>query len=201
MSVSKLLATTVIAFAVAAPAAQAAIFTGTFDVTANTSDPGLVVQVAPDNGSINADLEVGESTSVHLFDIWTTETDVSGVDQVAKPISVEFDFSHPDTANTLGGETDGVRKFFGVVQYGSLEWDNPVVFNFGQGGTGEFEISLTEGKFNGGLFGLNEGPGKGLKVYASVSYNVAPVPLPAAGFVLLGALAAAGVAYRRRAAA
>ena len=205
----KILSTTaaaaVLAAGLAAPA-SAALFSGSFSVGGSAlSDPGLVVKAAPNPGTVNANLDVGESTTFHIFTIWTDETTVQSDDMVDQSIEVSFNFSSPVTDGTLSGTSDGKVSgcFFGVcpTQYGTVSWNNPLELSFGPGDTGKASISMSDEEFNKGFFfGTKEGEKYGAKVYATLSYDVAPVPLPAAGFVLLGALAAAGVAYRRRAA-
>jgi hypothetical protein len=183
--------------------ASAALFTGNFTLSGSAfSDPGLVVQADPmsDSGSFN--LEVGEEITFALFDIWTTETALNGDDFVDQSISASFVFTDPETDGVLDGTTDGkVTRCFVFLKcgYGEVNWSNPLLLSFGPGDSGKFSISLSNETFNPGIFGLTPGEKKGATVYATVSYDMAPVPLPAAGLVLLTALGGAAAAYRRRA--
>ena len=72
--------------------AGAVSFGGTYGVSANGADPGLVVQVAPGAGVFGTpDLAVGGSHVFDVFRIWTDESSVNaGEDDVAKPISASF---------------------------------------------------------------------------------------------------------------
>jgi len=185
-----------------AASVSAATFQGDFGVNFNDSDPGLVVQVAPDYGSFGPfDLEVGEWKKFHIFDIWTDETAVNHDDKVEKPISVDFAFTSPSTSGTLGGTTDGKAAWFGIKQYGKLDWNNPLTLNFGAGNTGQLSVYLFDEIFNKGYFGIKEGEHYGAKVYAKVKYDVAPIPLPAAGWLLLGGIGGLAALRRRKAAA
>lgn len=182
--------------------AGATTFTGTWSVDVNSTDPGLVIETYPSSGSFSTSLEVGDSVTGKLFSIWTNETDVGPDDQIPKPISMAASFSSPDSfGGILDGETTGVRELFGFVQSGELTWDGPLTLAFGAGDTGRVTLALSDAAFNWGLFGLNEGPKWGANVYGTITYDVAPVPVPAALPMLLGAFGILGFAARRRLAA
>jgi len=192
--------------AVMADEASAATFQGTFDVNFNSSDPGLVVQVVPDSGYFGPfNLDVGESKKFHIFNIWTNETAINRDDKKEKPISVAFDFSSPLTSGTLSGSTVGKVDWCiwkaCAIQYGKLDWDDPLHLTFGPGGTGELSVSLSDAIFNKGLFGTKPGEHWGAKVYATVTYKVEPIPLPAAGWMLLAGVGGLAAMKRRRKAA
>lgn len=179
-------------------AVGAATFTADWSVDANASDPGLVVGVYPGAGTFSADLEVGESFTGKLFRIWTDETTVNADDRVATPISVSFGFTSPDIfGGVVTGETVG-RSFLGIIQHGELTWDAPLTLNFGAGGSGQVTLALADAMFNTGLFGLSDGKKWGADVYGTLTYNVSPVPLPAALPLLLGGIALIGAVSRRR---
>ena len=204
MIFAKILPAVATAAALALPGiAAAATFTGSWSVSANTADPGLVVAAWPGAGSGSLDLDVGESATFDLFHIWTDEADVGYDDLAPKPIAVDFSFADPTAwgapvAGSIGGSTSGDKSLFGLIQKGKLTWDGPLTLAFGQGGTGKLTFALSDAIFNTGLFGLKEGWKHGATVQATVSYDVAPVPLPAALPLLLGALGLMGVAARRR---
>jgi len=195
----------VTAVALALPGVAGAVsFGGTYGVSANGADPGLVVQVDSGPGSFaTPDLAVGDDYSFDVFRIWTDESDVgAGEDDVARPISVAFNFSAPDAfGGSVTGETAGERALFGLFQNGKLTWDGPLTLAFGPGGTGQLTLTLADAVFNSGVFGLSGGAKHGATVGATLSYDVAPVPLPAALPLLLGGIGLLGAAGRRRKAA
>jgi hypothetical protein len=189
---------TVLALTAAAPAHASITFEGGWTIgDLNIADPGLVVEVDPDSGTFSETLEVGEHAMFFLFDLWTEEDDVGGDDEVLQSITVDFSLTAPPSSGTVGGTTSGFsHPFFGIVQNGVLDWNNPTSFSFGPGGSGQYSISLTEGKFNKGLFGLKDGQGNGIEVFAKLTYDVAPVPIPPA--FALGALALGGLGFYGR---
>ncbi|MFA7433769.1 MAG: VPLPA-CTERM sorting domain-containing protein [Gemmobacter sp.] len=165
------------------------------------SDPGLVVQVNPTSGEGGFNLNVGESTTFDLFAIWTNESAVNPDDLNAQQISVDFTLTQPSSGNaTATGSTVGALSgFLGFDQGGELTWNNPTPLNFGSGNTGELLIELSEVDFNwGNWWGTSPGKKYGAQVTATVTYAVAPIPLPAAGFLMLGALGGLGLVARRR---
>lgn len=187
-------------------AAGAVSFTGSWAVTAlNSSDPGLVVEVDPSGGAgTTPGMAVGESISFDLFRIWTTEGSVNaGEDTVPKPIAVRFDFTDPVMSGIAGGSTAGLRIpdsgiVSGAVQKGVLSWDGPLVLNFGPQNSGKITIALADAVFNTGVFSLFGGEHFGADVRATLSYDMAPVPVPAALPLLLGGIGLLGAAGRRR---
>ncbi len=192
----------VTAAALALPGVAGAVsFGGTYGVTANSSDPGLVVQIDSGPGSFaTPDLAVGGSHVFDVFRIWTDETSVNGgEDDVAKPISAAFTFTAPSGfGGAASGTTTGARILGGLFQEGRLTWDGPLVLNFGKGNTGQVTLALSDAIFNSGLFGLNNGERHGADVTATLTYDVAPVPVPAALPLLLGGIGLLGAAGRRR---
>lgn len=179
-------------------AAHALSFSGDWNITTiNDSDPGLVVRTSASGGSFSTgDMAVGDSYTFNLFKIWTDETDVGKDDRASSPIKVGFSFTDPATAGTVGGSTAGVNAL--VAQWGTLGWDGPVTLAFGKGDTGRLTLALSDAIFNKGLFGLNEGYKHGAKITATLTYDAAPVPLPATLPLLLGGIALVGAAARRR---
>ncbi len=184
--------------------AGAVSFGGTYGVSANGADPGLVVQVAPGAGVFGTpDLAVGGSHVFDVFRIWTDESSVNaGEDDVAKPVSVSFAFTAPGGfGGAASGATTGARILGGLFQEGRLTWDGPLVLNFGKGSTGQVTLALSDAIFNSGLFGLDKGARHGADVTATLTYDVAPVPAPAALPLLIGGIGLLGAAGRRRRAA
>ncbi|MCP4383113.1 MAG: hypothetical protein GY798_17105 [Hyphomicrobiales bacterium] len=189
-------ALTVGAFVFAAPAA-AITFDGTYVVSYNDSDPGLVVHVDAPPGTLSSfDLDVGGSTGwFPLFDIWTEECCVNQDDFVAQPIDVSYTFTSPPPGFTdsVDGETAG-SSFFGIIEWGRVSWNDPVAFAFGNGGI--LLAYLSDETFSAGLFGLGT---RGATVNAKFTLQVAPVPIPPAIALFAGGLGALGyLAMRRR---
>jgi len=180
--------------------AAAATFAGGWTVSYNTADPGLVVDVAPEaGGGTTPNLEVGDSYTFNLFRIWTNETSVNAhEDEAPKPISVSFNFTDPVMGGVAQGVTSGQRVLGGLIQKGKLTWDGPLELSFGKNGTGRLSVSLADATFNEGLFGLKPGFRHGAGVEATVRYDAAPVPVPAALPLLAAGLGALGFAARRR---
>lgn len=187
------------ALSVSAGIVDAATFKGDYSVSYNEDDPGLVVQVQPDNGNFGPfDLDVGEWHIFHIFDIWTDETWVNKDDRHKQDISVNFNFHTPVAAGQLDGTTKG-KTFFGF-QWGQMNWDNPLTLSFGPGGTGQMKIYIFgehHNKFNKGFFGLHEGEHYGSKVYAKIKYTIEPIPLPTTGLMLFAGVLGLAAARRR----
>ena len=186
--------------------AMAATFSGGWTASANASDPGLVVSLSSASGAVNtSDLAVGQSYSFNLFRIWTDEATVNrGEDDQPQPISVSFAFTDPVVSGTTVGQTFGERSLLGVIQQGRVVWNGPLTLSFGQGGTGRMTISLSNGVFNSGVGGLDEGATDSALVRATLRYDQAPVsspaavPLPATLPLLAAGVGAIGLAARRR---
>lgn len=189
----------------ASAAANATMITSTYTVDANSSSPGLVVHTQDHAANpFSYDLNVGQSKTFGLFDIWTNEYSLfQGAG--SQPISVKFGFTSPTSGQgTIDGNTYGV--FTGILNFfqaGVVHWDSPLNFAFGPNNDGLIQVSLSDAKFNWGLFGLNAGPCYGATVKATLKYLADPSPadVPEPGtFGLFGlALIAIGfAAYRRR---
>ncbi len=183
----------------ASGAAMAATFTADYDVTANSdASVGLGILTDPDMGSFSVDLEVGDSTDVDLFLIYTTETTVNLDDLAPQPISVAFAFTSPSAMGTLGGTTVGEKSFLGFFQNGTVSFDAPLVIDFGTGG--QISIALNDADYNSGIFwGLDEGIDEAAMITATITYVSASVPLPAGGLLLVTALGGAAALRRRKA--
>jgi len=183
--------------------ANATTFTlDNFDVTLNSSDPGLVVNYSRiQTKPFSFDLNVTDSITFDLFTIWTNETFVNPDDKVNKPINVSMIFTSPPPpfGGSIDGKTFGVSGwlFFINYQYGKVEWDGPQILYFGNNHTGELIISLSDEIFNYGLYGLSEGPCWGANVEATITYAKAVVPEPGI-LILLGISMMSLVGLRRR---
>lgn len=156
MTLSSLLKTSAAALIVSAGMASAATtFTGSWAVSFNQADPGLVISVDAPTGTGSLDLELGQSATFNIFDLWTTETAVNGDDTVAKPISAAFTLTTPGAGSgSVNGSTVGVSTGWGFYQAGKLTWDEPLQLTFGN--TGVLEIELSNASFQPGYFGLSD---------------------------------------------
>lgn len=134
-------------------ASAATTFTGSYAVTANGTDPGLVIEVGSASGGGSFDLDLGQSISLNLFDLWTEEETVNGDDSIARAISVAFALTAPAAGSaTANGETVGVSQAWGIYQFGQVTWDGPITLAFGN--TGALTIELSDATFQPGYFGL-----------------------------------------------
>lgn len=176
--------------------ASALTFSGNYNVTGSAlSDPGLVVEIAPNPGTFSFDLESGKSTTLNIFDIWTNETAVGSDDRVPQGLAVNFNLLTPTGTGILGGESIASGL---IRQHGSVDWSAPLLIALGNGGS--LSVALSDATFNWGTFGLTPGQRNGADVFATFTYtSPSAVPLPAGlGLILagIGAMGAAG--FRRR---
>lgn len=188
MKLTHILAVAVLAVGLSAPSAFAItkhyeVGSGSF-VSANTTDPGLVIGTAVD-GSLSGksfNLNDGQSSTFSFFQIWTPETySNAGEDTVPKNISATLDFTDPTTGVTVKGVTFGGS--FMIWQYGSVTWNGPVVVNVP--GDRSFLVSLNDATFDKGLFGLKGSQGCGATIKATVK-QISSVPDGASTASLLG---------------
>ena len=177
-------------------AAWATPFVGTYDVTVNTSAPGLIVDATPDSGNLLFDLDVGESVWEFLFTISTHEDWVNDDDRHPVSASIDFQFTSPQSfGGTSYGDTEGISIWGGLIQAGVLTWDNggKNTLYFGNGGI--LDIYLNDAVFGLGLVGLSD---HSAEVAGKFTYRRSPlaVPEPAILALLGGGLLV--LAYIRR---
>ena len=179
-----------------AVAGLAATFNGSFTIGGSAfSSPGLVMQTNQMSGSTSFNLNVGQSTTFDLFDIWTNDTFVNGADTTPQSIAVNFSFAQLGASGAVNGSSVGAGFLF---QSASVNWQAPLMLAYGNGGV--LSIALSNATFNNGFLSLNPGQANGATVQATATYvsAPAPIPLPAAGFGLLAGLGALGMVRRRR---
>jgi len=130
-----------------ASTAEATTFTlSSYDVTYQTSDPGLVLwesDILSDGSSFTL-TAVGDSFTTALFRIGTSETALNLDDWTPEDISVDFQFSTPLPG--FGGDTSGISGAFWLgTSVGYVLWDNPLLLAFGS--TGLLSVTLTNALF------------------------------------------------------
>jgi hypothetical protein len=182
----------------AAPAMAAVDIAGTFDVNAYTgTNNGLTIDITNNNGIPLFTLG-NTPESFTLFTISTPESDVKwGEDTQQKNISVSFNFTDPSDATgaPITGTTNGVN-ILGIFQYGNLSWNGPQIFDFGNGG--QFEVTLSDATFNGGIGGLWTGSADVSGTFRLLNDSTPAVPEPATWAMMIGGFGLIGAAMRRR---
>src|SRR4030081_2232584 len=82
---------------------------GSGSVTADTSEPGLVIgtMVKPTVPATSFTIDNGASFTFSFFDIWTDEATIHRDDKVGSPISATLNFIDPFPGATVNGVTVG----------------------------------------------------------------------------------------------
>lgn len=176
-------------------AGQAATFNGVFSLSGSSfSEPGLVMATSATSGAVSFQLDTaGQSVSFDLFDIWATERRVNGNNTRTSSMLADFTFAGIGASGSATGST---RGYNGPTHYGSIAWGAPVVLSFANGGI--LSLVLDNASFSHGTGGLSQGQANGATIRATATLVAAPVPLPASGLALLGALGGAAAVLRRR---
>jgi hypothetical protein len=145
-------------------------------VTANSSEPGLVINtsVLPSVAGTSFTLDDGNSSTFAFFDIWTDETSINPDDKLGYAISATLNFVDPLTGATVNGVTIGGAFMQGLSQWGQVTWNGPVMVNIP--GDRAFNITLSDETFNWGFGGLNEGMMCGATVSATITQVSSTTP-------------------------
>ncbi len=186
-----------------AAVAEAGSVTGTYTVSSNSSNPGLVIQTADSDGSgfSTSLLRPGDSATFDLFEIWTDENQVDFDDRILEPIGVNFDISLPGAGiGTIVGNTEGLPALFpGAEQHGEVNWAGPAILHVtNPAGFIDLGIGLTNKSFNfGDASSLQPGEAYGATVQATFTLLAVPEP-GVLGMFGLGLLGLGVAALRRR---
>ena len=182
-----------------------------YEVYSHKFGPGLIVHSAKIQSTpYSFNLNAGESTTFDLFRIWTNEKRVEWDDAEARNINVSMKFTA--LSQSFGGSIPGetttegwAGSIFNIATWAQVVWTEargsndlgkevPVTFNFGNNGTGELLIRLSNEMFNYGVWYfwdpkeekgcLKEGRQFGENIKATITYAKA-VPEPST-LLLLG---------------
>lgn len=195
MTILKSAVVSAVVFGASSLGVNAATFNGLFSLSGSSfREPGLVMATSAQSGAFSFQLDnAGQSVTFDLFDIWTNENRANGNNTRTSTLLADFSFAGIGASGTATGSTAGHNNFW--THNASLAWGGPVLLNFGNGGI--LSIALNGATFSSGLFGFGQGQANGATIQATATLVAAPVPLPASGLVLLGALAGGGAFLRR----
>jgi hypothetical protein len=191
MSISKLLATTVIAFAVAAPAANAAVTFTVVDATATTNSDfcaNCEVTATPVAGLVGQTFSLGGLGDSETFDFldWDVDAGFFGAGVYSVEASLAFNPPPGGIADTTGNGGGAVASVFGKISGGVLKWTSGVPNEVEVGNNVFATIDFEDGFAVAGKGGVTS--------TATVTISAVPVPASAA-LALFGVAGFAG--YRR----
>lgn len=138
--------------ALAAPSAASAAVTISGAVTALglPADPGLALTGSAIAFSNFTLANVGDTFTTNVLRIGTNETSVDFDDFATSPVSATFTFSSPlGAGGTASGSSQGFYRLFSSCGLlaggcGRVQWTNPTIFTFGNGGAFSVRLSNVE---------------------------------------------------------
>ena len=125
-------------------------------------------------------LQEGESKTFYFATLGTTETWINKDDLNPGTLTAYVDFDNPDLVQAIGGTSVGFTGLFHFRQGWNLTWEDPVIVDFGN--DGQFQIELSDVGYSSWFW---QGPDGSADVFATVSLNSAPAPVPEPATVLL----------------
>ncbi len=163
------------------------------DTSGTNSALTMFAEINPLLDDIIFDLEVGESNTFQFATIGTEEEWVNNDDLDPGYLEAQVDFDNPDILESIGGQSIGfIRGLWGYSQGWTLSWEDPVTVNFSGGG--QFTLALSDVGHESWWW---QGPEGTADVWATVTYDTAPVPEPST-ILLMGAGLLGLVAYNRK---
>ncbi len=151
-----------------------------------------VVNVNPDLDNLIFDLAVNQSKTFKFATIGSTESWINTDDLDPGLVTAAIHFDRPDLLQPVGGVSLGFSAFWSFIQGWELTWEAPTRIILGSG------LDFTVGLGNVGYASwLWQGPDGTADIFATVTLNAAPVPVPGAMW-LLGSGLVGLVAIRRK---
>jgi hypothetical protein len=153
--------------------------------TSKTNDVLQLEAVLNDKlDDLSFDLEEGKSETFYFATFSTDETWIDDDDLNPGTVTAYVDFDNPELQQAIGGTSIGFSAFFHFIQGWNLSWENPVEVNFGPQESGQFIVGLSDvSSFSWFWMGPDDSC-LAANVYATVTLNSAPVPIPSAAWLL-----------------
>jgi|GEM_PF-584572 len=153
--------------------------------TSGTNDVlKMYANVNPDLDDITFGLEENESYTFYFATFGTNEGWINDDDVSPGEVTAYVDFDNPALTQAIDGTSIGFSAYWHFKQGWNLTWNNPVSVNFSEGG--QFAIELSDVGYASWFWQGPDGydccccccgPGTA-DVYATVTLNSTPVPVP-----------------------